>query len=132
VKEEDIEQWKLNEFGQVVTYVSKQLSEENIEDAKFIVKQKMDDYTNALMYIKDFKWEKEPSVELGPIVDILQRFRPIGWHGYGGSKGYDVLSKLFEEQYKCHKEHTPEEHTPEEITFKYILKLLKQWLKEKQ
>lgn len=127
MEDKDIVEYKLNEFGQAITYVSKQLSEENMEDAKSIVKQKMDTYTEALMYIKDFKWEREPEVEVGPIVDILQRFRPIGWYGIGGSKGYDLLSKLFEEQYRCHKE-----HTPEKISFKYILSLLNRWIGEKQ
>lgn len=109
----------IKEFGRVVTTVSIK-TDDGIQQAALAMAQQNADYFKSVMsYITDVRWVKEPETQLGPVVDKLQRFRPIGWHALMASKGYDELSKYFQVEFACRKE-----HMPEEITWKFIWKLV--------
>jgi hypothetical protein len=107
------------EFGRVVTSVSTNMSKDVEHEALAMAKSNADYFKSVMDYITDVHWVKEPETQLGPIVDKLQRFRPIGWHAIMASKGYDELSQYFRVEFACR-----EEHMPEEITWKFILKLI--------
>jgi hypothetical protein len=112
----------IKEFGRVVTTTSIKLGDETQQAALAMAQQNADYFKSVMSYITDVRWVKEPETQLGPVVDALQRFRPIGWHALMASKGYEELSKYFEVEFACRKE-----HVPENITLKFIWQLVKRW-----
>lgn len=112
----------IKEFGRVVTTTSIKADDEVSHAALAIAQQNADYFKSVMSYITDVRWVKEPETQLGPVVDKLQRFRPIGWHALMASKGYDELSKYFEVEFACRKE-----HVPQDITLKFIWQLVKRW-----
>lgn len=116
----------VQEFGRVVSYAPKQ-SEELSKEAEAIVKADADEFKKVMDCIRDIRWVKEPEVTLGPIVDKLQRFRPIGWHAYLASADYYVLNDYFAKIHACKKE-----HVPEKITFRYVLSTFRLWLESRK
>lgn len=115
----------VQEFGNAVT-VTTIANQELTDEVKAIVQRDADEFKKTMDCIKDVRWVKEPEVLLGPVVDKLQRFRPVGWHAYLASADYYVLSNYFAKVHACHKE-----HVPEEINFKYVLSTFNRWLKSR-
>ncbi len=107
------------EFGRVVANFGLNAGKDAEQEALALAKTNADYFKSVMDYIADVHWVKEPETQLGPVVDKLQRFRPVGWHAIMASKGYEELSKYFMVEFACRKE-----HMPEEITWKFIWKLV--------
>lgn len=112
----------IKEFGRVVTTTSIKLGDETQQAALAMAQQNADYFKSVMSYITDVRWVQEPETQLGPVVDALQRFRPVGWYALMASKGYEELHKYFSVELACR-----EEHVPENITLKFIWQLVKRW-----
>jgi hypothetical protein len=126
MSEDNFIELPVQEFGRVVTTTAI-ASEELTEQVRAIAQADADSFKKAMECIRDVRWVKEPQVMLGPVVDKLQRFRPIGWHGLLASADYYVLSDYFKTVHVCRKE-----HVPEEINFRYVLSTFNRWLKSRK
>lgn len=125
-EEDNIIELPIQEFGNAVTMTTN-VSEELIEEVKAIVQLEADEFKKTMDRIKDVRWVKEPEIMLGPVVDKLQRFRPVGWHAYLASADYYVLSDYFKQVHACHWE-----HVPEKIDFKYVLSTIRRWVESRK
>lgn len=117
----------LIEFGEAI-YVSSALSEasDDIEPAaKEILNRKIEHYKEVISCISDARWYQEPEIIKGPVVDIMQRFRPIGWRGIVASAGYGKLREHFAIELACRKT-----HQPEKVDFAHVRYIIGRWLKD--
>jgi hypothetical protein len=117
----------LIEFGEAV-YVSSALSPASDEidpAAKQILDKKIKHFREVVSYISDARWYQEPEIIVGPLVDKLQRFRPIGWRGMIASAGYGKLREHFAVELACRKR-----HQPDKVDFAHVRYTIRRWFKD--
>jgi hypothetical protein len=96
-----------------------------------MLESKIANFKKVISYISDAHFVKEPEIVVGPVVDVLQRFRAFGYHAYVASEGYNVLKGYFRNelyagiQDEVLKMYPP---IPTKITFKFVVKMFKQWI----
>ena len=117
----------LIEFGATM-YVSSALSEasDGIDlEAKKILDRKIEHFREVVSYISDARWYEEPEIIVGPLVDKLQRFRPIGWRGALASAGYGKLREHFSVELACR-----ERHQPDKVDFAHVRYIISRWFED--
>ena len=115
------EDLRVFEFGNTF-HVSKSI-ETNDPILKDMVEHSIEQAVGPLKYIADFKVIKDPEILEMPAVDILRRFKVVGWKAKYASDGYFELKKHFE----CR-----DRHIPKEITIKFIWKMIKELIEQRK
>ena len=116
----------VKEFGRSLL-VTTNLNQELDEEAKRILELKMVEMEKILSYITDVHYVKKFEIVQQPQIDMLRRFRQVGYYGVIASKGYDVLSDYFKIEHACRLR-----HRPERTDFKFVISVFKDWLRDRK